>query len=430
MTRTVEAELTWTGRRFERGVRIEIDDAGTIAAPAGDASEVTKLARRALLPGMISAHSHAFQRAIRGLGERFPGGQGSFWSWREAMYSFVERASAAELRRWYERAFREMLRAGITTVGEFHYLHHSAAALSGERDWEVDQIVLEAAASAGIRIVLLQALYQTGGIGRAVEHAQQRFTCATLDEFWKHHEVLQRHLPNGSSLGVVAHSVRAVPRQAIAELHAETLRRNLPFHMHVDEQRQEIADCIAAYGATPTRMLLDLLPLGREFTSVHATHTGARDLSELLERGGNVCIAPLTEGNLGDGFPMHSLLRQHPCAISLGTDSNARISMLEEMRMLEYAHRLRTESRGVWTDAEGDVARTLFSFATTGGARSLGIQAGSLSPGCVADMIAIDLDHPSLESIEDDALLDAWVFGAPDDSIASVCVAGRWTDLR
>lgn len=425
MKQVIEAELTWTGRSFERQKRIEIED-GRITRCDSEIPPDRILRRRAVLPGMISAHSHAFQRALRGRGERFPAGSGSFWTWREAMYSLVETLDEVQFLETCTRTFDEMLDAGITTVGEFHYFHHSPAAMEGKPDWSFDELVLEAARRSGIRIVLLQAMYMQGGIGISPTRAQRRFLCESPDQYWKAFENIRAHLSANQTMGVVAHSIRAVELSVIRELHQEALRRTLPFHMHIEEQRQEIADCIAAYGATPTRLLLDSLDAGDELTSVHATHTDARELMEWLDRGANVCIAPLTEANLADGFPLVPPLLRHAAQLSLGTDSNARISMLEEMRMLEYGHRLRTEQRGVWRDETGNVGRVLLNAATAGGARSLQLDTGVISPGKYADLIAIDLDHPSLAGVRDDDLLDAWILGAPDSSVREVCVGGRW----
>lgn len=425
MREVIEAELTWMGARFERGIRVAIDGDRIVAC--ADTDEAPRLLRRrALLPGMISAHSHAFQRALRGRGERFPSGSGSFWTWREAMYSLVESLDEQGFLDACTRTFREMLAAGITSVGEFHYLHHSKAALEGDYDWTFDEIVLEAARSAGIRIVLLQAMYAAGGIGQEPSRPQRRFFCDDADVFWRRFDALSDSLSAGQSSGVVAHSVRAVPPELVVALHQESVRRGVAFHMHVEEQRQEIADSIAAWGATPTRLLLRNLDIGPEFTSVHATHTDTRDLAELLRRGANVCLAPLTEANLADGLPTAALLLGHSAQISLGTDSNARISMLEEMRLLEYGQRLRTEQRGVWRNRDGEVARSLFGFATLGGARSLRLDAGEIAPGRLADLITIDLDHPSLAGVDPVDLLDAWIFGCPDATVSEVCVGGRW----
>ena len=424
MTREViEAELTWTGDRFERGVQIMIADGRIEATGALGFDSVRQLERRALLPGLISAHSHAFQRALRGRGETFPAGSGSFWSWREAMYELV---ASLDAERFYDAAratYEEMRRAGITTVGEFHYLHHSPEGA----DHAFDEIVLRAARDAGIRIVLLMTYYKTGGIGQPLASAQKRFETAALDDFWHAVDALAPALdPRTQSLGVAAHSIRGVPLAEIEPLYRETRRRGMPFHMHLEEQRREIEECVLAYGATPLHLINERLESCDGFTAVHATHSEPAEMERFLSRGGAVCITPLTEANLGDGIPGIRPYANFPDRVCLGSDSNARISMVEEMRWLEYAQRLTSETRGVFREEDGHNARRLLRFATSGGARALALDAGRIASDTVADLVAIDLDAPALAGIDPDHLLEAIIFGASDDVIAGTCVAGEW----
>ncbi|HKO59490.1 MAG TPA: formimidoylglutamate deiminase [Thermoanaerobaculia bacterium] len=406
----VEADLTWTGERFERGIRIAIED-GRITDVGALGAEGKRLERRAILPGFVSAHSHAFQRALRGRGETFPEGAGSFWSWREAMYALVQQLDADRFYDAIRATFEEMLAAGITTVGEFHYLHHAPAG----NDWAFDELVLRAARDAGIRIVLLLTYYKTGAIGRPLALAQQRFSTQSLDDFWCQVDRLGAMLDaRTQTLGVAAHSIRGVPLEEIAPLYAEARRRGMVVHMHVEEQRKEIDDCRAAYGATPLHLINTRLPSCEGFTAVHATHSEPEEMRRFLGRGGQVCITPLTEANLGDGIPDVSALR----APSLGTDSNARVSMLEEMRWLEYAQRLRSETRGVFRGA-----RPLLDAATINGARSLGIDAGRIGKGALADLVIIDLDARSIKDVDEEHLLEALIFGAGDGVIEGTIVA-------
>jgi formimidoylglutamate deiminase len=424
--RVFEADLTWTGERFEPGVRVAVDAGGKIArvgALAEPASE--RLTGRALLPGFVNAHSHAFQRGLRGRGERFPSGAGSFWSWREAMYALVEELDAPALQALSARAFREMLAAGITTVGEFHYLHHARDG----HGWELDEAVLAAARETGIRLVLLEVYYRTGGLGKPLERAQRRFDGRSLEEYWRQVEALAARLdPAQATVGVAPHSIRAVELEELVALHARARQRGLVVHMHVEETQKEIEDCRAVHGRAPMELLASRLDLDAGFTAVHGTHTGADSLGHYFGSGANLCLCPLTEANLGDGIcalePL-SVGGSEP-QLSLGTDSNARISMLEEMRWLEYAQRLRREERGVVVDAQGQVAARLLRVATAGGARALDLDVGVLAPGAPADLVAIDLDAASLRGWEDETLADSLVFGAGDDAIAEVAVGGTW----
>ena len=428
------AELTWNGEAFLPGMAVWIDAEGRIdrlvrvdeQQLSGDRqgpASVLRLPGVALLPGFVDAHSHAFQRALRGQGERFATGSGSFWTWREAMYALVDSLTPERLFDLSLDAFREMRRAGITCVGEFHYVHHSASG----GDFVGDEAVLAAGREAGIRLVLLQTYYRTGGIGGPLQGAQRRFETRSLGEYWDQMDHLAGcvHGPT-QSLGVVAHSIRAVPLPELRGLLAESRRQELPFHLHCEEQRQEIAECRAAYGKRPLELLLEQ-PGGLEgVTAVHLTHSRPDQLRRFVAAGGRACVCPLTEANLGDGIPGLAAVPEAHGSLCLGTDSNTRISMMEEMRWLEYGQRLRTESRGVLTDADGGMGRRLLDAATRGGAASLGQVAGRIVPGAWADLAALDLGAPTLAPGLQELGLAGFLFGSGEDVIVNSCVGGEW----
>jgi formimidoylglutamate deiminase len=422
MNRLLEADLTWTGTRFEPGVQILVDDGGRIGSVATSGKPgAERLGSVALLPGLVNTHSHAFQRGLRGQGERFPSGAGSFWTWREAMYGLVNSLDRASLRQLSAQAFREMRDAGITTVGEFHYLHHER-----DGDFGLDEAVLEAAADVGIRMVLLYSYYASGSPGRPLQGPQRRFATPSVEGFWRQVDRLAPQLAsNTQTLGVAPHSIRAASPPEIAVLYGEAVRRGLPVHLHVEEQRREIEESQAVYGRTPMAAILDAVQ-GGGFTAVHCTHTSESDMKRFLTAGGIACLCPLTEGNLGDGIP--SLGRAHLAGgrMALGTDSNNRLAMLEEMRWLEYGQRLGKEMRGALPDPDGSVAPVLLAAATTGGAQALSVKAGTITAGCWADLVAIDLRAPSLAEVSAEHLLDALVFGAGNEVIAGTYVGGRW----
>jgi len=435
---TLEADLTWTGRSFEPRVRLGIGEdgritsVGTVEGP--EPGKLRRLPGRALLPGFVNVHSHAFQRGLRGRGETYPVGAGTFWTWREEMYRLVNRLDRASLHDLCVRAFREMRAAGITTVGEFHYLHHEDAAA---RDGVFDEVVLDAATEAGIRIVLLQTFYATGGIGRELQEGQQRFATPDVEDFWYRLDQLLERIESADgrslqSLGAVAHSIRAASLEEIEALYGQAHCRDLPFHMHVEEQPREIQESLEAYGQRPMELLLERLDISSTFTAIHCTHTPLEDLARFVAAGGNVCVCPLTEANLGDGVPALTPGEDPDAAspaayrLCLGTDSNARISMLEEMRWLEYGQRLELESRGILREDEGSIALTLLEAATIGGSRALNLPVGELEADNWADLVAIDLEHPSLAGIEPAHLLDALVFGCGNEVIAGTCVGGWW----
>jgi formimidoylglutamate deiminase len=325
------------------------------------------------------------------------------------MYRLASSLDVEGFRKLSARAFREMLASGITTVGEFHYFHH----LDGSHAYELDRAVVEAAREAGIRLVLLDACYMTGDVGRPLEGAQARFGSRSVDEFL---ESAQRT----GAQGLVAHSIRAVPIEAIVKIHEEARRRNLVFHMHVEEQQREIEASLAHYGKRPLELLLDRLEIGPETTAVHCTHSDEQDLKRFLAIGANVCLTPLTEANLADGIAP-ALLARPGTHLSLGTDSNLRIDFTEEMRLLEYAQRIRSEKRGMFVDESGSVAWRLFEIATEGGARSLGLEAGAIASGKVADFFTLDCGYAAPEE-----LMASFVFGLGKEAVARVAVGGEW----
>jgi formimidoylglutamate deiminase len=423
----VEADLTWTDSAFERGLQVLIEPDGRVGSVgAGLGRPDVALAGRALLPGMVNAHSHAFQRGLRGLGERYSRGPGSFWTWREGMYGLACSMDEQTMYDLSRQAYREMLEAGITAVGEFHYLHHGATG----RGFALDEPVLRAAAEAGIRIVLLECLYRGGGVGGPLQEAQRRFSC-TPGELWAQLDRLAAMLDwHTQALGVAAHSIRAVAPDEIADLHAEAARRGMVFHMHVEEQRREIEDCVAALGEPPMAVLNRGLRVDGRFTAVHCTHTAPADADAFGAAGGNACICPLTEAALGDGIPDLRRLRSAGASICLGTDSNGRIDLVEEMRWLEYAQRLKLEQRGVLTDEDGRSAAALLRAATLGGARSLGLCSGRIAPGHDADFLTLDLSAPCLGGWTDQTLLESFVFGGGEEAIAGVCVGGSWRERQ
>ncbi len=415
MSVVLAPELIWTDGGFQSSLELGIGaDGGVEQLGPLRGGQTTDLPGIALLPGFVNNHSHAFQRALRGRGQRFPKGVGSFWTWRQAMYDLVEEMTAAQLRRLTVQAFTEMRRAGFTRVAEFHYLHHDAPG-----DFAFDQVVVDAAAEAGIGLRLLVVAYQTSDCdGSPPGAAQRRFATPDLGRLWERVDALAS---DGVDVGVVAHSIRAVPPDAIAELWAGARARGLQMHMHVEEQPREITACRAAFGGrSPMGVLLDVLDgLGEagdaSFTAVHCTHSDADELGEFLRRGGRVCVCPTTEADLGDGIPNGAVLAAHAGQVSVGTDSNARISALEELRWLEYGQRLARQARGAWVDAAGELGATLLSVGLD----------GPIEAGAPADLVEIDLGHPALADVPADGLAEALVLGCPDDVVAATWVAGR-----
>jgi len=270
-------------------------------------------------------------------------------------------------------------------------------------------------------------------VGQPLEGAQRRFRSPSPAVYWQQMERLaglvdshRQHGQRRQSLAASVHSLRAAGPQDLAAIYDEARRRDLPFHVHVEEQQREVEDVLACYGRRPMALLLETLGTATDLTAVHCTHTDGEEMERFLAAGGTVCLCPLTEGNLGDGIP--AAPRRHPAsgAFCLGSDSNARISPLEEMRWLEYGQRLATQSRGALRDEAGNVAKPLLEAATLGGAKSLGIDAGRIAPGLWADFAALDLGAPALAGWTPETLLAAVIFGATEGVVAATCVGGEW----
>jgi formimidoylglutamate deiminase len=407
-------ELTWIDGAFVANKSIAVEDGVITSIGVGDNSD-----KGAFLPGFVNTHSHAFQRGLRGRGENFASGGDSFWGWREEMYNLVNELSVDQFRELCVQCFSEMRLAGITTVGEFHYFHHCQ-----EKDYAMDLAVLEAASQVGIRLVLLHAKYMYGGFAKPLLGGQKRFATDSLDAWWDRVDELIGVVDGSMQrIGTVAHSVRSVDIETIKEIAVGSVQRGMPMHIHVEEQRQEIEACVEAHGVTPLALLNDAIAVSPMVTAVHCTHTAPADMEQWVSSGGNVCLCPLTEANLADGIcDMQRLVKQGGC-VSLGTDSNARISMLEEMRWMEYAQRLHRERRGVCLDGSGSMANYLIDAATKNGARCLGLPVGEIAVGKLGDFVVIDLTHTQLAYTSVETLGAALCCGADNAVICKTIIS-------
>jgi formimidoylglutamate deiminase len=336
------------------------------------------VAARLRIPGFVNAHSHAFQRALRGRTEG-----GDFWAWRESMLDVASRLAPGQVRKDYVDVYREQLGAGYTAVGEFHYL-----------GLEEGVAAAEAAEEAGIGFVLLYAAYGRGGL--------DRFRQESVAEYLRQLESLRER---GIRVGVAPHSVRACPRAWLEDLARYAERERLPLHVHADEQPREIEECVAEHGVRPIELLADCGCLGPRTTVVHATHADGHELDLIAEAGARVCLCPTTEANLGDGFAPVEKLCERGIGICIGSDSNVRIDPLEELRELEGIARRRTGRRNIVSPD------SLLSFGADEGAASLGLES--------CDEIEIDLEHPSLRGVDDQDVFASLVFGCSADVVAS-----------
>jgi formimidoylglutamate deiminase len=326
---------------------------------------------RLVLPGFVNAHSHTFQRRLRGRAEG-----GDFWEWRDAMLAEADRQTPETVRAEYAATYREMRRAGYTAVGEFHYLGLQEALAA-----------LEAASEAGIELVVLLTAYGRGGLARSRQ--------ASAAEFLRQVEALREQ---GARVGVAPHSVRACPADWLEEIGRYAAAEGLPLHVHADEQPREIEECLAEHGVRPIELLARTGCLGPRTTVVHATHADAAELDLLAEHGARVCLCPTTEASLGDGYAPVAALCERGIDICIGSDSNVRIDPLEELRELEGIARRDAGCRNVVS------LGSLLSFGSDEGAAALGLDAWP--------EISADLEHPSLAGVDAADALGALVFGA------------------
>jgi len=437
-------ELLYVDGVFRRGMAVEFSAASgriTRVAPATaltlDGTEpegrIARLTGRALMPGFVNAHSHAFQRLIRGRTQWRPRvSEGAdFWTWRTAMYTAANALTPDDVFEVSRFCFIEMLSAGITSVGEFHYLHRDPAGNAYEDPAELAQRVIAAADDAGIRICLLNVAYATGGIDEPLAIAQRRFgtpdieafltdTVELADEAGRHPRV---------TVGVAPHSLRAVPRYWLPAIHSLAFGLGAPLHMHVSEQPAEVTACLEKYGRRPVEVLADLGIIDEHFTAVHATHLTFREVEVLGIPGPTVCACPTTERDLGDGFLPGMELLDAGARIAIGTDSQTMIDPLGEVRLLEYHERLRRQHRIlIHATTHGDqrleTAPVLLSVATGEGARSLRLAAGRIEPDAFADFVAFDLDHRALAGWTEDTLDALLALSAPPSVVSDVWVGG------
>jgi formimidoylglutamate deiminase len=438
-------EMLYSDGRFVTGGEVLVDGDGLVleirdgakthvpesghGAPGSSPTKVVELPGKALLPGFVNAHSHTFQRLIRGKSESRVSSGRDFWSWRGTMYHAASRLDPQQVYDVARMAFLEMVLAGTTTVGEFHYLHTAADGRPYDDPNLLSKQVIAAAQSVGIRIVLLRTAYLRAGFELPPDPGQRRFYESSTG-FLENMVTLVREARGDGSLvrfGVAPHSVRAVPLHELHEIAEWTRANKLPLHMHVAEQMAENAACVREYGATPVELLAREKILGSDFTAVHGVHVTDEEIKMLAETGTTVCSCPTTERNLGDGFVRADEMLAAGIRIALGSDSQAQIDPLEDARELEYHLRLQQQKRAVLDQVEGKtLAASLFDCATVHGARSLAVPAGGLTPGAMADFFTVDLNDLSIAGNSADDLLPIVVFSLGRSAIRDVVVQGRW----
>ncbi|MFJ2057865.1 formimidoylglutamate deiminase [Streptomyces sp. NPDC087908] len=411
-------EHAWLDTHVEPGVALDVDADGRIATvrtgvdtpPPG-----AEILRGLTLPGLANAHSHAFHRALRGTVQV---GSGTFWTWREVMYNVAQRLTPDSYFALARAVYAEMALAGITAVGEFHYLHHAPGGTPYADPNAMGEALIAAAGEAGIRITLLDTAYLSSGFGAAPDRHQLRFSDGTADAWAERVSGLKER--DGVRIGAAIHSVRAVPADQLATVAHWAQDRQAPLHVHLSEQTAENDACLAAHGRTPTQLLADHGVLGHRTTGVHNTHMTDADIALIGSTSTGTCMCPTTERDLADGIGPAVALQRAGSPLSLGSDSHAVIDLLEEARAMELNERLRTRTRGHWT------AAALLRAATADGHAALGLpDAGTLEPGALADFTTLALDSVRTAGPVPRLAAETAVFAASAADVRHTVVGGR-----
>ncbi|MER7170784.1 formimidoylglutamate deiminase [Streptomyces mesophilus] len=415
---TYWAEHAWLDTNVEPGVALDVSADGRISAVrkgVGAPEPGAVVLRGLTLPGLANAHSHAFHRALRGTVQV---GSGTFWTWREVMYQVASRLTPESYFRLARAVYAEMALAGITAVGEFHYLHHAPGGRPYDEPNAMGEALIAAAGEAGIRITLLDTAYLSSGFGAAPDRHQQRFSDGSAEAWAERVSALKPG--EGVRIGAAIHSVRAVPAGELGTVAAWARSAGAPLHVHLSEQTAENDACLAAHGCTPTRLLADHGVLGPSTTGVHNTHLTSEDIELLGSTGTGTCMCPTTERDLADGIGPAAALQRAGSPLCLGSDSHAVIDPFEEARAMELNERLRTRTRGHWT------AAALLRAASADGYSALGWGSGfGLEPGALADFTCVALDSVRTAGPLPRLAAETVVFAASASDVRHTVVGGR-----
>jgi formiminoglutamate deiminase len=423
--KTYWLEHAWLGTRVEPGVAVTVSTSGSAAGADGRITDVrtgvptpppgAEILRGLTLPGLANAHSHAFHRALRGTVQV---GSGTFWTWREVMYSVADRLTPDTYHALARAVYAEMALAGVTAVGEFHYVHHAPGGTPYTDPNAMGEALIAAAAEAGIRITLLDTAYLSSGFGQPPTTHQLRFSDGTAQAWAERCSVLKER--DHARIGAAIHSVRAVPADQLATVARWAEERRAPLHVHLSEQTAENEACREVHGCTPTQLLALHGVLGPRTTGVHNTHLTAEDISLIGGSGTGTCMCPTTERDLADGIGPAVALQNEGSPLSLGSDSHAVIDLLEEARALELNERLRTRTRGHWT------AAALLRAASPDGHAALGWDdAGTIEPGARADLMTLALDSVRTAGPLPRLGAETAVFAASAADVSHTVVGGR-----
>jgi formimidoylglutamate deiminase len=424
---SVHCPLVLLEQGWQTQVRLQLDAGGFITQLVhGPAQEGDQRLSGPVIPGMPNLHSHGFQRLIAGLTGRRAGGRDSFWTWREAMYRMAMRIDPDQLERCMAGVYLEMLRSGYTSCAEFHYLHHAPDGSPYANPAEMSERVLAAAVRSGVALTHLPVLYSRAGFAADTTLPEQRRFRNELEAFLgivaKCEQVAATEPL--ASVGIAPHSLRAVRTQHWQDL-LIAAGPDRPVHIHIAEQPREVEECRAVLGQAPVQWLLDHVPVDHNWCLVHATHMDEAERLAAAGCGAVAGLCPTTEADLGDGIFDADAWLAAGGSFGIGSDSNLRISPAEELRALEFSQRLVTGQRNVMAQGGNSCGRSLYAGAARGGAQALGQPVGSLQVGRRADLLELDPQHPMLNSLGDDDLLDSWLFAGDQTMLRSVWVAGK-----
>ena len=415
-----------TSSGWKENITVEINADGHIEKLRTDTKEYDHHVG-CLLPAPVNAHSHSFQRAMSGLTEyRGPNPKDSFWTWRKLMFKFLKQLDPDIVEAVAAFVQMEMLEAGFSTNVEFHYLHHSESGRPYDDIAEMSQRIISAANQSGIGLTLLPVFYQYGGCDlRALEDGQRRFG-NNLDQFQTLFQRVSKILetsPPDTFLGLAPHSLRAVDPKDLIEL--VNIAEKKPIHMHLAEQVAEVDEVKEFLGARPVEWVMENLDISNQWCMIHCTQMEPHEVKMLAKTQAVAGLCPITESSLGDGIFEGANWMSNNGNIAIGSDSNVRISLSEELRTLEYSQRLRDRSRAVLANSHQSTGRRLFEGICKGGAQAAGRKTGLIKEGYLADLLALDTNHVDLERHKEDTLLDSYIFSGDDRMISDVWSAGR-----
>ena len=397
---------------WARDVRLVVDAGRLTSIEAGSSAQGGDERHGIGLPGLSNLHSHAFQRGMAGLTEISGGTADNFWTWRELMYRFVGRLTADDIEAVAAQAYVEMLEAGFTRVGEFHYIHHDVSGAPYGNIGELAERIAAATELTGISLTLLPVFYAHAGFGGRTPDAGQRRFVNDIDGFARLMDASRRAVAGveGAITGLAPHSLRAVtPDELDAILQ---LGESGPVHIHIAEQTREVDECIAWSGQRPLQWLFDHAAVDRRWCLIHATHADVEEIAQLAQSGAVAGLCPITEANLGDGIFNGPEFIGHGGLFGIGSDSNVLIGARDELRQFEYAQRLARRARNVIARQAASTGRTLFDTALKGGSQALGVEISGLIEGGFADIVSLDARHAALAGRSGDTILDSWIFGS------------------